>query len=101
MTTHRYHPDPEKNEEAALIYDDCDRCDEQAANPFATLDGTKTAALWDRMVLVKKELGTYETMNERKVGARFYEVAIFMERLGVYPWHLYDELTRRYGGVQI
>lgn len=47
MTTHRYHPDPDGPEAGQLriLYDDCERCTAQAADPFQLLDDYKLIRL--------------------------------------------------------
>lgn len=95
MTTHRPHPirgehdgtvyrDPER----ALLFDDCERCDEHAARPLATIDVDSLGAFWRRMVAVEVgvEVG-YATANESKACGVLYGIAVFLERATeIDPW---------------
>lgn len=82
----------------AILHDDCGRCEELACDPIRLLDGTMTVALWDLMVEVAhRRNGSYRTAAEALACDRFWEIARFMERMAIYPWLPYDELTRRFG----
>jgi hypothetical protein len=61
--THRYHPDPAyQDPEDAVLYDNCERCDEHAKAPNAGLDAGNLYALDQR-----RRAGTgAATMNDMK-----------------------------------
>ncbi len=84
---HRIHPDPHKGDPAeAILYDDCERCDEQAADAFG-LDLTKLREAWRIMVAVEtggplRVVGEeYRTGNEARLGRVLYAVYVINERL--------------------
>lgn len=52
MTVHRFHPD---NEPHAILYPNCDRCEEHASDPTASLDNDNLAALWAEMIRVEDD----------------------------------------------
>ncbi len=61
--THRYHPDIMSGDpEDAVLYDDCERCDEHAAHPDAGLDAPNLVTLYTRR--------EPRTNNERKAMRR-------------------------------
>ena len=82
MTTHRFHPDPDRPDNIhAILWDDCDRCYQQAINPIATLDTEKLARLWDRVQLV--EFGAtevYPTITEARAAHALYDVYLLASR---------------------
>ena len=86
---HRYHPDPGKSDSSdAKLFDDCERCDEQAENLFG-LDRQKLAWFWSAMHQMEREEKHPPrplTNNERTVIRRMYRMAVLFERLtGVWP----------------
>lgn len=95
MTTHRAHPvfgardglvyaDPDD----ALLFDRCDRCAQQAANPLA-LDTSRIEELWRRMIDVERGDGPdhYLTSVEAHACRYLYGVGVLIERLSrVNPW---------------
>ncbi len=60
--THRYHPDGEVDPEDAVLYDNCERCDEHAKDPNAGLDASNLYTLNQRRI----EGGPARTHNEMK-----------------------------------
>lgn len=109
MTMHRAHPittdDPDQLErwgidhpdpEDAILFDGCDRCEEHAAQPLASLSGGHLARLWLEMVNVEHTRGTrdhYRTKAEARAGRSLYQVAVFLERnspLDPWTWPLND-----------
>lgn len=105
MTVHRPHPltgpDPysgTRYEDPAdgLLYDNCDRCAEQATDPFRTLDTDRLGALWRRMVEVERTGGHYRTAAEGQACRRLYAVACMVERTHpmlmpwTWPWAIYE-----------
>ena len=61
MTIHRYHPDHDRGDAprgVAVLWDDCERCDEHAANPGIGLDADRLRAL--------AVMGTPATVNDAK-----------------------------------
>ena len=78
---HRYHPDPNvypKDAEAFILYDDCQRCDQHAADPRG-LDGSNLSRAWERM-LSDRWVGSD---NDREVFKQLYSVHVLSERLGL------------------
>ncbi len=87
--THRYHPNPGKSDPSdAKLFDDCERCDEQAENLFG-LDRQKLAWFWSAMHQMEcedKPPPRELTNNERTAIRRMYYMAVLFERLsGVWP----------------
>lgn len=86
--SHRFHP-TDQDPSGAIMYDDCPRCAEQAANPL-NCDPDRIAALWQRMVTVEHtDNGTdhYPTSNEAKACRYLYGVAVLIERVSrINPW---------------
>jgi len=75
--SHRYHPDPEKGDPpVALLFDDCERCDSQAADP-RYLDDTKLAQAYETC----KQDDWSGTQNERKLLKVMYLTWCIIERL--------------------
>ena len=76
--SHRYHPDPETNDPVdAILYDDCQRCEQQANDP-RHLDQNKLRAAWDlSMVNDWSEM----TANQCELLDHLYEVRVLIERL--------------------
>lgn len=92
MSAHRPHPisgtwmngvydDPP----AALLFDDCDRCAQQATDP-RWLDEQRLGHMWQRMVDVEREGGNYATRTEGVCGRTLYLLACLAQRAGVDPW---------------
>jgi hypothetical protein len=49
--THRYHPNPDRGDpEDAVLWDDCERCDEHAKDPGAGLDAGNLYTLNKRRI---------------------------------------------------
>jgi len=90
MATHSLHEETHTHG----LADDCDRCAEHAARPHA-LDDEMLAALWMRMLDVEFGDGTksYRSENEAKAGKSLYDVALLLERFGVSPWMLREQVT--------
>ena len=89
MAVHRYHPDPTKADpKEAQLWDDCERCDEQAAELYE-LDQFKLTWFWmamDGIEHEEKHLSRPITKNEQKVINRMYEMAVVFERMtGIWP----------------
>lgn len=79
--THRFHPDPDRPDpDDAILYDDCERCAEQADSLGLELDARKFARAWDRMCDVEYGVGHYRTEAEKKLGRSLYHVSILLER---------------------
>lgn len=71
--THRPHPDPERDDpEDAVLWDDCERCDEHAKNPGDGLDAAHLADLYT--------LAQSRTYNEQKASHRI-GLAVRMTRI--------------------
>ena len=50
-SVHRYHPDPKRDDDPeAILWDDCEACLENAADPRKRMDGHSNAALQMRLV---------------------------------------------------
>ncbi len=71
--THRYHPNPEKADpEDAVLWDNCERCDEHAKSPNDGLDAGNLVALYT--------LARPRTDNERKASLKI-GLAVRMTRI--------------------
>lgn len=63
--THRPHPDPEREDpENAVLYDDCERCEQHAKDPGVGLDAANLVALY---TLTQPRTGN-ERVASRKIG---------------------------------
>jgi|GEM_PF-2157681 len=74
--------------EGAVLYDGCDRCEQQAVEPLA-LDIDTLETLWHRMLQVEgphDPHGTegYRTAAEAHAGRWLYRIAVLIER--THPW---------------
>jgi hypothetical protein len=97
MASHTYHPD---THEFGLA-DDCDRCAEHATRPHE-LDDQNLAALWLRMLDVEFGPGdaSYRSKNEAKAGKYLYDVALLLERFGVSPFMLREQVRAHLHAVR-
>lgn len=104
MTVHRPHPltglqrDGQAYDDHpdAVLYDNCDRCAEHAADPLSTLDPDNTALLWAQMVTVEKAPAFtgpgYRNATEARACRALYRVAVWAESTmplinpWVFPW---------------
>ena len=75
MPSHSYHPDTHEHE----LADDCPRCDELAGRPLE-LDTENFVKAWQRMIDVEWGTDAYRSDNERDLGKKLYEWAVFLER---------------------
>jgi hypothetical protein len=77
-----------------------DGCEQQAADPMATLDREHVAALWREMVRVERDpegvfrnegrLVAYRSRADAKACRELYRIAVFLERFTpVDPWALF------------
>ena len=85
--SHRYHPDEAMGDpEDAILYDNCERCDEHAEQLYG-LDQGNLTSFWLAMHYSKHDDVTLElTKNEAKVINRMYEMAVIIERMtGIWP----------------
>jgi len=83
MTAHRYHPDPDRDDDPrAILWDDCGRCDQQAANPLAGLDDVKIRALWERVRTVELDSRSdfYASVNESRAASVLYNMYALASR---------------------
>ncbi len=85
----------------AILYDDCPRCAQQAANP-AHCDLDRLGRLWSRMVEVERDpsgIAAYRTATEAAGCRILYPIALLLDRthpaLDVWRWPLH----LRAGGV--
>lgn len=80
--SHRYHPNPEKNDpEDAILYDDCADCASHAKSPGLNLDATNWWKMWDRMLHVEIDGNeAYRSNNEAELGRHLYYMYIVLER---------------------
>jgi hypothetical protein len=85
--SHRYHPDPDRDPDDALIFDDCPDCDDRADDGVKGLlnyDDETLRALWRRMREVEHGEGAgnraYRTENEAAVCRSLYHVAVLLGR---------------------
>jgi len=97
MASHAYHED---THEFGLA-DDCPRCAEHAAHPV-TLDDQNLAALWLRMLDVEfgPDDASYRSTTEAKAGKYLYDVAVLLERFGVSPWMLREQVRAHLHAVR-
>lgn len=75
MATHKPHADIHSVGLAA----DCERCAELATRPLE-LDDLAFAQAWQRMLDVEWGEQAYTNENERVLGKKLYEWAVFLER---------------------
>lgn len=82
MSSHGKHewPGMRHDRPKPILFDRCDRCEEQAEHPLQTLDLDHVAKLWDRMVAVEFYDEAYRSTAEARAGRKLYEVALFLER---------------------
>ncbi len=89
--THRVHPNSNGTYRPvdppdAILWDDCERCDEHATDALG-LDRTKLRAAWDMMIAVETggpvRVGgaEYRTANEARLGRLLYNVYVITQRL--------------------
>ena len=77
--SHRYHPDPERGDPpTAVLYDDCERCDEHAANPVS-LDVRNLHMMW--AMALDDDWSVSVTENEKKLLRYLYQLRLVVERL--------------------
>ena len=83
MAVHRFHPDPARADDPeAILWDDCERCDEHTEHPHATLDKNNIINLWRRMV--DKEFygrGHYRSEAEARASHELMYIAVFLQRV--------------------
>jgi hypothetical protein len=83
-----------------VLVDGCERCEQQAADPMATLDRDHIASLWREMVRVERDpegvfrnegrLVAYRSRADAKACRELYRIAVFLERFTlVDPWALF------------
>jgi len=76
----------------ALLFDGCDRCEQHARNVWlGSVDDTKLAQLWQRMVAVERsedESEQYRTVAEATACRTLYDIACFVAHThpGIDPW---------------
>ena len=76
---HRYHPDPKRDDNpAAVLWDDCPRCDDHADHPASSLDEEHLRRLWRRYSARVKGL----TGNESRAGSDLWNAVLIARRLG-------------------
>ena len=89
----RIYDDPED----ALLFDGCDRCEQHATHPTASVDDESLARLWARMVEVERDptyTAHYRTRAEAEACRHLYAIAVFVERTHpsldpwTWRWHL-------------
>jgi hypothetical protein len=84
MPSHSVHEDTHTHG----LADDCGRCAELASRPWE-LDDDNLRAFWNRMIVVEFATDStrprYRSDTESRLCARFYEMALVLERLGVNP----------------
>ena len=80
--THRFHPDPAKNDPVDAIYfDDCEDCEHHAKEIPFFQDQFKMNELWDRMLAVElSNTESYRTRNEQVACLELWKVFIFLQR---------------------
>jgi len=76
--SHRYHPDPATDDpQDAILWDDCDRCEQHATHPQA-LDSRNLREAWD---LAMADDWSGMTANQKILLAGLYKVRVIIERL--------------------
>ncbi len=81
--SHRFHPNPDIADPIeAMLWDDCERCDQQAKDPRG-LDHAKLAEAWQMMLAVEIHHSgrRYLTANERRLSGTLYMMFVLIERL--------------------
>ncbi len=85
---HRFHPNPDRSDPPdAILWDDCERCDEQT--DALGLDRVKLRKAWNMMLAVelpesrRAPSSHYRTANERRLGRTLYSAYIINEKLTV------------------
>lgn len=62
---HRYHPDPEREDDPeAILFDDCDGCRENAEAPLEHLDAQNLRRVQNRIKCVAENEETFRSNNE-------------------------------------
>ena len=93
VVTHRYHPTA-KDQEDAILYNDCERCAEQAKNPLF-LDPVKFRRLWNRTVAFElHDEGGYKTLAEQTAGRFLWQAMLLYQRYFGVPITKFDALLR-------
>ena len=85
MSSHIAHPGAERIHDLSgqdpILYDDCPRCEEHAADPLVGLDDDFTRALYLKMVAVEhRDEGRYRSSAEARACRTFYLFAVWLER---------------------
>lgn len=90
MTTHRPHPiqgdwhgKQYEDDERAVLFDDCPRCNEHAKSVI-TLDDNNLKRIWDEMMLVEFTHGGrdyYHSINDSTASFFLYKVILINQRL--------------------
>lgn len=80
--SHRFHPDPERDDATdAILFDDCATCSERATSLGLGLDGSSFARMWERMRQVEyHDEGAYLSANEKLLGRQLYYVTLLVQR---------------------
>lgn len=79
---HRYHPDPERNDDPdAIVWDNCADCASAARSPLAKLDDDNVRRLWDQLVAVELEdTAHYRSRAERQAVDALWPTYLLAQR---------------------
>jgi hypothetical protein len=88
--SHRYHPDPDKNDDPeSILFDDCLDCEDKAKRFGLELDPDRWSTLWRRMlvtemvnyrrVLPNEKIG-YTSVNEYNLCRQMYHMYLVLDR---------------------
>jgi hypothetical protein len=81
--SHRYHPNPEANDDPeAILFNDCADCGYKARNFGLDLDTENWMRMWDRMLEVELSTGNdhYRSEPEALLGKYMYRMYVALER---------------------
>lgn len=96
--THRFHPDPARNDpKDAILWDDCADCERHAAYPFVGLDNNNLRRAFRLMFRAETGEGegrrAYLTWNESELCKRMYKAYLTFSRLSLFDLsHVHDVL---------
>ena len=82
MSLHRFHPNDDDPPDAVL-WDDCERCQQHTVYPYVTLDKGNIRLLWALMLDVERRMVRgrfYRTRAEAQACRNLWYVAVFLER---------------------
>ena len=93
MSSHAYHP-REGQPDEPILFDDCPRCDQIAANPIYEADYKRQIALYRAAIEAEHYGGRYNSQAEKLGALQMWRIALFIERFlsdKVNPWTLFQD----------